>query len=148
MTAAITRNLIKRYYSAFNAQDTDTMLDCLGAGFVHDVSQGERRKGKKRFAEFLAHMHACYHEQVSAIAVMTSTDGSRAAGVYAVSDVGFPAGGVLALGELNQPQGVYAELDMELLARVRNTGEVQTYNHWPEQPGATVLPRVRTVSLM
>jgi hypothetical protein len=71
-----------------------------------------------------------------------------AAGVYAVSDVGFPAGGVLALGELNQPQRVYAELDMELLARVRNTGGVQTYNHWPEQPGATVLPRVRTVSLM
>lgn len=71
-----------------------------------------------------------------------------AAGVYAVSDVGFPAGGMLALGELNRPQWVYAELDMELLARVRIRGGVQTYNHWPEQPGAAVLPRVRTVSLM
>ena len=96
MTAAATRKLINRYYSAFNAQDTDTMLDCLGAGFVHDVSQGERRRGKKRFAEFLAHMHTCYHEQLSDIAVMTSTDGSRAAaecklkGKYLAIDDGLP----------------------------------------------------------
>lgn len=96
MAAAITRKLIKRYYTAFNAQDTDTMLDCLGAGFVHDVSQGERRKGKQRFAEFLAHMHNCYHEQLSDIAVMTSTDGSRAAaefklkGKYLETDEGLP----------------------------------------------------------
>jgi steroid delta-isomerase-like uncharacterized protein len=96
MTAAATRNLITRYYTAFNAQDTETMLDCLGPGFVHDVSQGERRKGKKRFAEFLAHMHNCYHEQLSDIAVMTSTDGSRAAsefklkGRYLATDEGLP----------------------------------------------------------
>jgi steroid delta-isomerase-like uncharacterized protein len=96
MTAAVTRKLINRYYAAFNAQDTDTMLDCLGTGFVHDVSQGERRKGKKRFAEFLVHMHNCYHEQLSDIAVMTSTDGSRAAaefklkGKYLATDEGLP----------------------------------------------------------
>ena len=58
MTAAATRKLITRYYDAFNKQDTATMLDCLGAGFVHDVSQGERRRGKKKFAEFLDHMVA------------------------------------------------------------------------------------------
>ncbi len=96
MTAAATRKLINRYYTAFNAQDTYTMLDCLGTGFVHDVSQGERRKGKKKFAEFLAHMHACYHEQLSDIVVMTSPDGSRAAaefklrGKYLATDEGLP----------------------------------------------------------
>ena len=71
-----------------------------------------------------------------------------AAGVYAASDVGFPAGGVLALGELNKPQWVYAELDMELLAKVRSTGGVQNYNHWGEQPGAVLLPGARTVLLV
>jgi hypothetical protein len=51
MTAAATRKLINRYYTAFNVQDNEIMLDCLGARFVHDVSQGERRRGKKKFAE-------------------------------------------------------------------------------------------------
>jgi len=96
MTAAATRKLINRYYAAFNAQDNETMLDCLGVGFVHDVSQGERRRGKKKFAEFLAHMHRCYHERLSDIVVMTSTDGSRAAaefrlkGKYLATDEGLP----------------------------------------------------------
>lgn len=43
------------------------MLDCLGPGFVHDVSRGERRRGKKKFAEFLTHMHTCYHEHLTDI---------------------------------------------------------------------------------
>ena len=96
MTAAATRKLITRYYDAFNKQDTATMLDCLGSGFVHDVSQGERRKGKKKFAEFLDHMNRCYHEQLSDVVVMTSTDGSRAAaefnlkGKYLATDEGLP----------------------------------------------------------
>ena len=51
MTAAATTRLIARYYAAFNAQDVEGMLACLGPGFVHDVSQGSRRRGKKLFAE-------------------------------------------------------------------------------------------------
>ena len=58
------------------------------------------------------------------------------AGIFAPSDVGFPPGGVLALGEMNKPQWVYAEVDLDLIAKVRASGGVQTYKHWPEQPGA------------
>ncbi|MFO1090595.1 MAG: ketosteroid isomerase-related protein [Hyphomicrobiales bacterium] len=96
MTAAATRKLVQRYYDAFNAQDVDGMLDCLSPSFVHDVSQGERRKGKKKFAEFLAHMNRCYREQLSDIVIMTNADGSRAAaefklkGKYLQSDEGLP----------------------------------------------------------
>lgn len=96
MTAAATRKLVQRYYDAFNAQNVDGMLDCLSPSFVHDVSQGERRKGKKKFAEFLAHMNRCYREQLSDIVVMTNTDGSRAAaefrlkGKYLQTDEGLP----------------------------------------------------------
>jgi len=71
-----------------------------------------------------------------------------AAGVYAASDTGFPAGGVIALGELNRPQWVYAEVDLDLLEQVRGSGGVQTYNHWGEQPGAALLPRARKVLLV
>ena len=96
MSAAQTRKLIARYYDAFIAQDVDCMIACLGAGFVHDVSQGESLKGKDKFAAFLAHMNASYKETLSDIVVMTSTDGSRAAaefklkGKYLKTDPGLP----------------------------------------------------------
>jgi steroid delta-isomerase-like uncharacterized protein len=96
MTAAATRKLVQRYYDAFNARDVEGMLDCLGPSFVHDVSQGGRRKGKKKFAEFLAHMNRCYREQLSGIVVMTSPDGAHAAaefslkGKYLATDEGLP----------------------------------------------------------
>lgn len=70
-----------------------------------------------------------------------------AAGVYAASDKGFPAGGVVALGEINKSQWVYADVDLDLLARVREEGGVQTYRHWHEQPGATALPQAQMVDL-
>lgn len=96
MTAAATHKLIERYYQAFNAQNVEGMLDCIGPGFVHDVSQGSRRKGKRLFAEFLAHMNRSYRETLSNIDIMTNRDGSRAAaefdlkGKYLVTDPGLP----------------------------------------------------------
>jgi len=96
MTAAASRKLIARYYDAFNRQDVPEMLACLGNGFVHDVSQGERRRGKKKFAAFLEHMNRCYKEELSDIVIMTNTDGSRAAaefklkGKYLATDEGLP----------------------------------------------------------
>lgn len=70
-----------------------------------------------------------------------------AAGIFAPSDQGFPPGGVLALGEFNKPQWVTAKVDLELLKKVRETGGVQTYRHWGEQPGAGTLPCARLVDL-
>jgi steroid delta-isomerase-like uncharacterized protein len=96
MTAAATTKLIARYYAAFNAQDAEAMLACLGPGFVHDVSQGGRRKGKALFAAFLAHMNRSYRETLSNIVVMTDRSGSHAAaefdlrGKYLVTDPGLP----------------------------------------------------------
>ncbi len=69
------------------------------------------------------------------------------AGIYAASDTGFPAGGVMALGELNNPQWVHAQVDLDLLAKVRQSGGVQTFNHWPEQPGAGPLPAAKVTTL-
>lgn len=69
------------------------------------------------------------------------------AGIFAPSDVGFPPGGVMALGEMNKAQWVYADVDLDLIANVRQSGGVQTYNHWMEQPGASQLPPARVINI-
>lgn len=70
-----------------------------------------------------------------------------AAGIFAPSDKGFPPGGVIALGEMNKAQWVHARLDFDLMAELRANGSVQTYRHWPEQPGAGTLPKPEQIDL-
>lgn len=56
-----------------------------------------------------------------------------AAALYGPPDVGFPATGVLAQGELNSPCWVYAEIDLRKVDLVRQQGGVLNYKHWNEQ---------------
>ncbi len=56
-----------------------------------------------------------------------------AAGFFAPPDTLFPADGVIAAGELNKPQWVYADLDLDLLKQVRQSGEVLNYLDWDRQ---------------
>ena len=50
-----------------------------------------------------------------------------AAGVFAPPDKGFPDTGVVALGELNTPTWVFADLDFEKVDTVRADGQVLNY---------------------
>jgi steroid delta-isomerase-like uncharacterized protein len=91
MSAAQTRKLVQTYYAAFNAQSVDGMLACLGNSFVHDVSQGDARKGKAKFAAFLAHMNASYKEKLLNIVVMTNAAAEfDLKGKYLKTDAGLP----------------------------------------------------------
>lgn len=56
-----------------------------------------------------------------------------AAAVYTPVDYGYPDNGVLAIGELNQTQWVYADIDLSTIAKVRETGQVFNYRDWPKQ---------------
>jgi predicted amidohydrolase len=56
-----------------------------------------------------------------------------AAGVYTPVDYGYPDNGVLAIGELNQAQWVYADIDLGSIANIRKTGQVFNYRDWPGQ---------------
>ncbi|QSA98038.1 carbon-nitrogen hydrolase family protein [Methylococcus sp. EFPC2] len=56
-----------------------------------------------------------------------------AAAVYTPVDYGYPDNGVLAIGELNQTQWVYADIDLATIAKVRQTGQVFNYRDWPGQ---------------
>lgn len=56
-----------------------------------------------------------------------------AAAIYTPVDYGFPDDGILASGELNRSQWVYADIDLESIGRIRNTGQVFNYRDWPDQ---------------
>lgn len=91
-----TAALIRRYYDAFNAGDSEGMISYLTDDVIHDVNQGERRIGKERFRAFNARMEHHYKERLENIAVMVSKDGARAAaefnvhGTYLNTDSGLP----------------------------------------------------------
>jgi predicted amidohydrolase len=59
-----------------------------------------------------------------------------AAGVYGPPDLGFPDDGVLALGRLDEPAWLYAEVNLDRVAEVRERGTVRNHRHWPEQTAA------------
>ncbi len=56
-----------------------------------------------------------------------------AAAVYTPVDRGFPDNGILACGELNAVQWLYAELSMAEIGKVRSQGQVCNYRDWPLQ---------------
>ncbi len=56
-----------------------------------------------------------------------------AAAVYTPVDQGFPDDGVLAIGEFNQSQWVFADLNLEKTEKVRQQGQVFNFNDWPKQ---------------
>lgn len=91
-----TRDLIERYYAAFNKGDAAGMLDCLTENVAHDINQGERQSGKEAFAAFLAHMDRCYRERLTDVVIMVDETGQRAAaefvvhGEYLATDEGLP----------------------------------------------------------
>jgi len=56
-----------------------------------------------------------------------------AAAIYTPVDRGFPNDGVLAIGEYNRVQWVYADLDLAAVDTVRREGQVFNYRDWPKQ---------------
>jgi predicted amidohydrolase len=54
------------------------------------------------------------------------------AAVYGTCDIGLPDDGVIARGELNRPQWVYAELDLAGIENVRRNGQVLNYKKMSE----------------
>jgi steroid delta-isomerase-like uncharacterized protein len=116
-----TRDLIERYYAAFNRGDAAGMLDCLSDDVAHDINQGKRQTGKDAFALFLAHMDRCYRERLTDIVIMVDRAGTRAAaefvvhGEYLATDEGLPE----ARGQTYVlPVGAFFDIAADRIARV------------------------------
>lgn len=130
------QDIIKQYYARFNNADYEGMLALLAENVLHEPSQGEPRPGKQKFREFLAHMEACYKEQVIDPVIMVSADGTRAAaefmlqGTYLKTDEGLP----LARGQQYTLRvGAFFELQDGKILRVSNHYNLQ---HWLSQISA------------
>ncbi|MBK4214444.1 nuclear transport factor 2 family protein [Paracoccus caeni] len=91
-----TKALIASYYDAFNAGQTDRMLDLLHDDVEHHVNEGGIRKGKALFAEFNTHMTESYRETLTDMVIFANETGDRAAaefvvnGTYLKTDEGLP----------------------------------------------------------
>ena len=121
MSKDATRDLIERYFTAFNDHSIDGMLACLDEDVAHDVNQGERRIGKAEFKEFSVHMARSYREELTDMVIMVSDDGHRAAaeftvhGEYLATDEGLPP----ANGQTySLPAGTFFEIDDGKISRV------------------------------
>lgn len=91
-----TKTLIAAYFKAFNAGQTDQMLELLHDEIEHHVNEGQIRRGKTLFAQFNAHMTESYAENLTDLVVFANEDGDRAAaefivnGTYLKTDEGLP----------------------------------------------------------
>ncbi|SEO10470.1 conserved hypothetical protein, steroid delta-isomerase-related [Pseudorhodobacter antarcticus] len=92
----MTKDLIARYYAAFNASDAQAMLACVSDDVEHRVNEGAIRHGRAKFAEFCGHMGVSYRETLRDIVIFSSDDGRRGAaefvvhGTYLQTDPGLP----------------------------------------------------------
>ena len=128
--------VVKRYFEAFNAGDTETMLDCLTEDVHHFVNQGGVREGKALFAEFCDHMSRCYREELTDLVIFSAQDGMRAAaeytvnGTYLATDEGLPE----AQGQTyTLPAGSFFEIRAGRISRVTT---YYNLTDWMAQVGA------------
>ena len=119
--AHATRDLIARYYAAFNAGDAAGMLGCVSDDIEHRVNEGGIRRGRALFAEFCAHMGVSYAETLQDIEIFANDTGSRAAaeftvhGTYLATDPGLPQ----AHGQTYVlPAGAFIAVDGGLITRL------------------------------
>lgn len=124
------RDLVQRYYDAFNAQDMDAFLALLSDDVVHDINQGGREQGTTAFAAFMAKMNRCYRERIVDLVILTEPSGRRAAaeftvlGEYLVTDAGLPE----ARGQTYRlPAGAFFEIADGKITRVSNYYNLQDW---------------------
>lgn len=79
----------------------------------------------------------CYVVQASMVGKNDCSEavdvGIGAAGVYSPVDQGFPDDGILAMGNLNAAQWVFADLDMSAIELIRSEGQVLNHRDWDDQ---------------
>lgn len=63
-----------------------------------------------------------------------------AAAIYGPPDLGFPADGIIAAGEIDRPGLVFGEIDPEKVTAVRKDGRVLNHLHWSEQGALALAP--------
>jgi steroid delta-isomerase-like uncharacterized protein len=127
------KNLIEKYYHAFNKNDMPTFLDMLDEHVIHDINQRGRQIGKVEFKKFMTHMERCYKENIHSIMIMTNESGSHAAaefiieGIYLATDYDFPEA---KHQKYSLPAGAFFEIRNSKITRVTT---YYNLNEWIKQ---------------
>jgi steroid delta-isomerase-like uncharacterized protein len=115
------KELVKRYFDALNAGDSDAALACLGEDVVHDLGGGKREIGREKFRWTLGLVGRNFRETFADLVVMTTGDGGRASaectvhGTYEATAEGFPPAG----GQRNSiAAGLFFDIEDGSLSRV------------------------------
>lgn len=127
-----TKQLIEKYYQAFNSQNMNQFLSLLTEDVRHDVNQGGHEIGKSEFISFMDRMNKNYKETVKNLHIFVSEDGKRAAaefvieGTYLKTDTGLPE----ATGQSYKlPCGAFFDIAGEKIARVTMYYNLQDWLH-------------------
>ena len=130
MQQQIALQLIQDYYTAFNEKNMPRFLSLLSEDIVHDINQGHQEIGKQAFVVFMERMNHSYQEHIAQLAIMTNTQGTRAAaefivnGTYTASASGLPE----ATGQqYSLPCGAFFEIKQSKIARVTNYYNLQNW---------------------
>ena len=115
----MSKDVIARYFEAFNRGDIEAMLAELSDDVAHHVNEGQVRRGKVLFRDFCEHMARCYREELRDMVIFA--EGDRAAaeyvvhGSYLATDEGLPE----ARGQAYVlPSGSFFTLEAGKIARV------------------------------
>ena len=130
MPSSATTDLIRRYYSYFNAGDREALLALLHEEVAHEINQGGCESGVPAFRAFFQRMDRCYREQVVELEVFANADGARAAaeffieGAYLSTDEGLPP----ATGQTYRLRvGAFFEIRDGKISRVTNYYNLQEW---------------------
>ena len=69
--------IVKKYFTAFNEGRTKDMLDLLHPEVQHDRNQSNSVFGLDAFVKFMAHMDACYKEELKNMCYFVSPTASN-----------------------------------------------------------------------
>jgi predicted amidohydrolase len=118
-----------------------------GASLILAPSCTERMSGywRVRFgAQARALENQCYVVHAPTVGAApwspAMEDNRGAAAVYAPPNAGITDDGILAIGEMDRAQWVFADIDQEMPARLRASGEVLNFRDWAQQGVATLAP--------
>lgn len=115
------KDLIQRYFDAFNAGDTEGMLACLSEDVAHHVNEGDIRRGRDKFAAFCAHMSRCYKEELTDMVIFVNEDASHAAAEYTVNGIYLETDGDLPVAHGQRytlPAGSFFDMQDGKITRV------------------------------
>lgn len=88
------KELIEKYFDAFNKHDQDGMLVLMATDIVHDINEGPTEIGVDLFKAFLKKMSVHYKESIRELNIMINGNCGAAEflcdGTYLKTDPGLP----------------------------------------------------------